>query len=288
MTGRYSQRRLAWALILILGLITVYFLSRSLWLFLAPAPTLATDVDSAAPQAVAPIQPPVADQLAQRQLFGHYQPPDPLGLGIEAPETQLALTLRGVVAAETPGQGFAIIADGRGREGVYGVDAELEPGTRVLAVYPDRVILSRNGNRESLSLAEHRQGGGDQRFIRVTAAPAASQTVEPAPPQALDMARVRQNLTLNLATLSSTYRLLPVAGGGYRLSLNRGATGLMDAGLQQGDVITAANGAQLDSPLAVQQVIAEVLAGKPLTLTVRRGDEVIAVKPDLNALTGSR
>ncbi|MDZ7748687.1 MAG: type II secretion system protein N [Halofilum sp. (in: g-proteobacteria)] len=68
-----------------------------------------------------------------------------------APETQLNLTLRGVLTLGE-GNGFAFIVTGRGEESVY-TPGETLPGDATLErVYRDRVLLSRRGSLETLRL----------------------------------------------------------------------------------------------------------------------------------------
>lgn len=70
------------------------------------------------------------------------------------PETNLRLTLRGVLAAEGDFPGSALIEDNNSHTEAYLVGSTL-PGSAVLkAVRPDRVILERNGSLENLRFPE--------------------------------------------------------------------------------------------------------------------------------------
>ena len=227
----------------------------------------------------------VADSLADRHLFGRSESTDPLGLEQVQRVTDLALTLRGVVAAEDPGSGLAIIAAGRSGEKAYAVGAELPGDATLEAVLPDRVVLNRNGRRETLMLEGSARPGGAARIARPDQdAPApATRAAVTARPLTSNVPGAR-GFAININELAASYNLIPAPGGGFRINLGRDADALVATGLHQGDIIRAANGAALDNPALVQQVLAEVLLGKPLSLTVERGGRTITVKPDLETL----
>ncbi|MFZ2508858.1 MAG: type II secretion system protein N, partial [Steroidobacteraceae bacterium] len=69
-----------------------------------------------------------------------------------APATSANLSLAGTLAGMKPAPGWAIIGASAQPARVYATGATLPGGTRLLEVYPDRVILERNGARESLML----------------------------------------------------------------------------------------------------------------------------------------
>ena len=71
---------------------------------------------------------------------------------VSAPETRLKLELLGVFSDPETGQGWAIIAEEGGRHRAYKVDDQL-PGNAVLhSIGTDRITLTRNGRKESLSI----------------------------------------------------------------------------------------------------------------------------------------
>lgn len=65
--------------------------------------------------------------------------------------TGLAVTLLGVVAAEAPGVGYALLKLGAQETRVVRAGGLLAPGIRLQQVLPQRVILERNGSRETLA-----------------------------------------------------------------------------------------------------------------------------------------
>jgi general secretion pathway protein C len=94
-------------------------------------------------------------QLAGWHLLGvvvKEQAPVVVNTPIDAPDTRLKLVLHGVFASEKPGEAQAIIADPKGEEEHYGIGDKLPGNAELSEVYPDRVILLRNGRYETLRL----------------------------------------------------------------------------------------------------------------------------------------
>ncbi|ABM63139.1 type II secretion system protein N [Halorhodospira halophila] len=91
--------------------------------------------------------------VADHHLFG--RPPDDRDarpeIPTDAPETRLNLALKGVLAIGGEGQGAAIIEE-EGEHRVYFAGAKLASNAVVERVERDRVILSRDGDFEMLSL----------------------------------------------------------------------------------------------------------------------------------------
>jgi len=75
---------------------------------------------------------------------------------LDAPETRLKLTLRGVFASEDSSGGRAIVGDPQGKEENYAVGDPLPGGAKLSEIYPDRIILERNGRFETLRLPKER------------------------------------------------------------------------------------------------------------------------------------
>ena len=76
------------------------------------------------------------------------------------PATTANLTLAGTLAGREPEHGWAIIGASGQSARVYATGAALPGGAKLFAVYTDRVILDRNGARESLLLPRLAGGAG--------------------------------------------------------------------------------------------------------------------------------
>jgi len=77
---------------------------------------------------------------------------DLAALAAQAPETSLKLTLRGTLNEEGEDVGIAIIADESGEHRRYRVGDELPGGAQLVGIAAGRVLLSRGGVTEGLSL----------------------------------------------------------------------------------------------------------------------------------------
>jgi len=193
-----------------------------------------------------------------------------------APATSANLTLAGTLAGIQPEQGWAIIGASGQAARVYATGAALPGGSKLFAVYPDRVILDRGGARESLMLP--RLSGG-------SAAPMAAASLPGAAPQAESLAdSVRQLLVQNPATGGDLLRPQPVfAGGtlkGYRVYPGRNRAQFVSLGLQPGDLVMAVNGAALDDPNRGLEILRGIGQGSAVTLTIDRGGQQQQISVD--------
>ena len=275
----------------------VYLLTRFLWLALgwnAPLPS----AGPAPPSDAAQLAP--AASLSRWHLFGN------AGLLIDnralanAPETNLPIDLRGVLAGEDPKHGRAFIADANGERG-FNVGQEIAPGVTLDAVYPDRVALSRGGAIEVLKLRSSDANAvptaavssGASATALVTpfttptrhASPATpgapidrtmfGQVTAPSLPMAgIDMEKVKQQLGVDPAVLANQITPLPVMENGkfvgVRLSGGQHVAALQKLGLQPEDVVTAINGVAVTDPSRIGPAVAGLAQAARIEVTVRR------------------
>lgn len=157
-------------LTLALVVLVIYQLARLTWQLVPapdvpPAPATPANVVPSAPAAPERDRPSAAN-IAGWHLFGQADPGTGPGVGggraapIDAPETRLNLTLRGLFATEDPERARAIIAAPNGEERSYRVEDELPGGAELSAIYADRIILQRNGRYETLRLPRESLEGG--------------------------------------------------------------------------------------------------------------------------------
>jgi general secretion pathway protein C len=189
----------------------------------------------------------------------------------DAPATSANLTLAGTLAGREPEQGWAIIGASGQTARVYATGASLPGGAKLFAVYPDRVILDRNGARESLLLPRLSGGSGAPVAARAGGLP-------PVAAQNASIAdSVRQLLVQNPSAGAELLRPQPVfAGGslrGYRVYPGRNRAQFAGLGLQPGDLVLAVNGAALDDPNRGLEILRGVGQGSAVTLTVERGGQ---------------
>ncbi len=183
----------------------------------------------------------------------------------DAPATSANLALAGTLAGADPSTGWAIIGASGQSARVYATGSALPGGTKLVAVYPDRVIIDRSGARESLLMPRLSSGSAG-----VAYAPPAAQA--PLTPDDL----VRQVLGQESA-VNELLRPQPVyAGGqlrGFRVYPGRDRTLFARTGLQPGDLVMAINGAALDDPQRGVETLRGIGQGAPVTVTVDRNGQ---------------
>ncbi len=221
------------------------------------------DEGAGAPVAVDVAAVPVVDlpAIVNAHLFGIA--PD-AGNPSDVPATSANLSLAGTLAGTDPSSGWAIIGATGQPARVFATGASLPGGTKLVAVYPDRVILDRGGARESLLLP--RLSGAAGGF----APPVAQSGETPAD-------YVRQMLAQDPAAASELLRPQPVyAGGqlrGFRVYPGRNRAQFARIGLQPGDLVMSINGASLDDPQRGLETLRSIGQGAPVTLTIDRNGQ---------------
>ncbi len=188
-----------------------------------------------------------------------------------APATSANLTLTGTLAGRVPEHGWAIIGASGQMARVYATGTALPGGAKLFAVYPDRVILDRNGSRESLMLPRLSGNAG------ASFAPRVAGQAQGGAANASLADSVRQMLAQNPQAGGDLLRPQPVfAGGslrGYRVYPGRNRAQFSGLGLQPGDLVMAVNGAALDDPNRGLEILRGVGQGSAVTLTIERGGQ---------------
>jgi general secretion pathway protein C len=178
--------------------------------------------------------------------------------------TQMNLVLVGTIAHADPAKGYAIVGDSAATARVYSVGKTITGGTKLHAVYTDRVILDRGGKLESLLLPKKFTGGG------MAAAPL---------PQANPMLgqRLQELAAQNPGAITEIIRPQPVfANGqqrGYRVYPGRNRQQFSKLGLMPGDLVTAINGTPLDDPARGMEILQSMNSATQVTVTVERNGQ---------------
>ncbi|MBA3563737.1 MAG: type II secretion system protein GspC [Gammaproteobacteria bacterium] len=266
--GRASRTLPQWVAA-VFAIVIAFQLARLVWL-LIPSPAedpAATAVRAGQPTATGNTLIDVTG-IVEAHFFGKADPQanviaTPLD---DVPESNAALSLRGTIAANEPGQAIAIIADGSGSEKIYKIDDALPGGLSLHAVQPDRVILNRAGQLEALLLPREAEMAGTpaRQYVRPTQVP---QPVQQAP-------SVRELVTENADTLTDIIRPQPVfANGkqrGYRIYPGRKRDAFAELGLKPGDLVTEINGTTLDDPASGMEVFRSLGDAAQVSVTVER------------------
>lgn len=234
--------------------------------------------------------------IAQWRLFGNLTAAADARAALGAPDTDLKLTVLGVIAAEDPKAGLAILRSDQAGERRYAVGDEVLPGVTLDSVLPDRILLSRGGVLEALRLPRELLPGvaGSQppppgaaaahpaatpSGAATTAAGTAQPFVTPnVVPAGIDWNRAMADLRVDPERLAREVSLLPVLEGGRMVGVRVSAgpnQALVNAmGLRPDDVVTAINGIPLDSPGRAAEVSRALANARSATIEVRRDGKI--------------
>jgi general secretion pathway protein C len=220
-------------------------------------------VAAAAPQA--PPTPAVdVGAIVNGHLFGVAGAPDAGTDPNAVAATQMNLVLVGTIANTDPQLGYAIIGDSAATARVHAVGKTITGGTKLHAVYPDRVILDRGGRLEALLLPKKFTGGG-------AVAPPLQQS------NAMLGQRLQDLAMQNPAAITEIIRPQPVfANGqqrGYRVYPGRNRQQFSKLGLMPGDLVTAINGTPLDDPARGMEILQSINTAAQVTVTVERNGQ---------------
>jgi general secretion pathway protein C len=222
------------------------------------------------------------EQIAAANLFGRSQA-STSGAPLDAPETALNLTLKGILAYGSERSSRALIADGSGKERPYGVGDDIPGGATLKAIHADRVILERSGRFETLRLERGKSGSS----VATISTPTVSQpSVATRAGEARTLGELRNELLKEPAKASQYVRLQPVyAEGklqGYRIYPGANRTLFQSAGLRAGEMVTSVNGVALDDAAKALQLLGDLRDVSQLSLTLERGGETRSINLNLN------
>lgn len=251
---------------LLLVVLLAHALSQLTWLLL-PAPGQALPpLSVSAPATQVPTD---YRQIARLHLFGQASREAARSSApVEAPETRLNLTLRGILFNTEPGLTRAIIsAPGRDDE-AYQVGGQVPGGATIDQIYADRVMLLRNGQYEMLRLPEEAAAGARTPAARTARQPAARGGGS-------DMASIRQDIVSNPQHVANYIQGEPVnrAGGGiagFRVFAGQNRAVFDQSELEEGDIVTNVNGIQLDGLDKAAEAMEQLSSSNAVTITVLR------------------
>jgi general secretion pathway protein C len=246
-----------------------YYLARLFWLAYPAGPRAPWQPPALLAQTGQPA-PGLTDYatITAAHLFGEVsnEPPSLTGdAALTAPDTSLALQLRGAIAADDPRFAHAIIADGSGSEHVYFVNSTLPGGATVQQIQADRVILARGGQLEVLRLPRAGQGAGGAPGAGFSPAPFGGNPGQ---------SNVQELVAQNAAGFLEVVRPQPFMPNGqlkgYRIYPGPNRQQFASLGLRAGDLVTEINGIALNNPAQGMEVFRSLGDAPQVTVTVER------------------
>ncbi|MDH5257820.1 MAG: type II secretion system protein GspC [Gammaproteobacteria bacterium] len=224
----------------------------------------------------------------------------PVPAAQDAPDTQLRLILKGVVASADMMDAWAIVADKMGNEDSYGIEAPLPGGAILKEIYSDRIILLHNGRMETLRLPKDELGsnnsarsisGGNGRSTRnrggARSASRASNNVSRLSSQAAQTLRTYKDKLLNdPQSVMNSVRAEPYRESGrlkgYRIFPGQDKDLFGQMGLEPGDIVTSVNGIELDSPLKGLEIMQQLSDTANVSVNVLRNGVSQTFESSLN------
>lgn len=226
--------------------------------------------------------------IANNHLFGNAQVRAQSDAA-SAPQTSIPLVLTGIIAADDPRNGLAILGENAASAKVFAVGDTVPGGVKLHSVLSDKVILDRNGTLESLMLPRQ---SGPPLAMAATPPPALPNSENPI------VDRMRQLIANEPGAIADIMRPQPVfAQGkqrGYRVYPGRNRQAFIRLGLRPGDLVTAINGTPLDDPARGQEVFATLGSSSEAHVTVMRNGrqqdltlQMAQIAQEAEALVGS-
>lgn len=197
--------------------------------------------------------------------------------GTSAPDTNLNLSLTGVIAADDPAIALAFIRVAGGQEKSYAINEQVAGGAVVKEIHHDRVILSRNGRFETLRMPQKFSG---ITMEEETSPPPStkSNTIRPAVTMA-EVQKYKQKLLTAPNELTGLIRQRPVRRGGkiagYRLFPGSDRELFNRLGLKPGDIITAVNDLPLTDPASAMELYGQLPTMGQLNIKLERAGQSI-------------
>ncbi|ORE88434.1 general secretion pathway protein C [Oceanococcus atlanticus] len=281
---------------LLLAVLLGVQLAKLIWL-LVPAP----EQGLWAPRPAEPAQASAAQRpsstinvaaIQQAKLFGEFRPEAAIAQAQsteDAPDTNLRLKLRGILAMQDAADSRALIEQTRGELKAYAVGMAIPGGAELHSIYVDRVLLERGGRLETLRLEKDEVVDTSPRN---TASATSSRALGGSAPRILDAATSAKlstirNELLNDPTKASQYlRVQPARSNGamrgYRIYPGRNRELFQQAGLRPGDIVTSVNGVSLDDPSKSFQLLGDLSSAQQLNLQIERGGQLQSVSVNLN------
>lgn len=215
---------------------------------------------------------PKLDVIIGARLFGVYQPQ---ASNLDAaPDTSLNLNLLGIFAGTRKEESRALIGQPNGDERPYSIGEDVVNGVNLQAIFADRVVLSRNGQLETLRLDKDKPSAG---FT-------GDSTPSPGGPQSLG--QVRQELLADPNKASEYIRIQPVNMNGqmkgYRVYPGQNQTLFNNVGLHPGDLVTSVNGIQLDDTQKAMQMLSDISKAGSASLVIDRGGQPQTINVNFN------
>ncbi|NOY71123.1 MAG: hypothetical protein GXP14_01900 [Gammaproteobacteria bacterium] len=205
---------------------------------------------------------------------------------VKIADTDLKLTLRGILASGDVTVARAIIADDRARkEDLYKIGSKVPGGAILEEVNAEHIVLSRSGRLEILRLPNERLSAG-LGMARQTN-PSRQNSLATTNSQSgfdanASLREVRDSLMRDPQSLALLMAAEPQVGAdgkvtGFKLGQGQDARILRRFGLRRGDVVTMVNGVQLNGLNKLPELMKVLPSAQKLTIEYQRRGKMRSV-----------
>ena len=279
---------------IILAVILAVMLASLFWLLVTPKEEQPTPAITQTPENVPPVTVTHYGQMiANQHIFGKVDKAKPVvPKKVTPPVTRLNLVLHGIVARKGR-KSYAIIANGKAKQGIYAVGEEPQSGVKIDSILPRKVILRHGGKLEELALPEKVKASRSNNHlppVNTIASPHLN-PVGMSPSEVSggnklpenDLGALRDALTNNpdkILEIASITESKDQDGNliGFRLSPGKNRKLFRKLGLRPGDIVTEVNGVVLDSPAKGLMIMNELSSAASISITVKRGDQEVSIQ----------
>jgi general secretion pathway protein C len=206
-----------------------------------------------------------ANLVVQAHVFGEPVVAAPVDAA-NAPETQLALSLSGVIATKDPNKGYAILGAADKPSHLYRIGASLQDvaaSGRLHQVFVDRVVLDLDGRLQTLRLPHGGLPVGITPGHTAVVATSEAQGSTAGPEQGLGVISPAEGVFANLNVEQHN-----VDGRAAGLLMHPAKRFQREYGLKDSDVLTAVNGVEITGTDDLASTLET--SAKSLSLTVLR------------------
>jgi type II secretion system protein C len=183
--------------------------------------------------------------------------------------------LNGVVVSGANGASGAYFGSPGGAAQLYLIGQELPGGGRLVGVYPDKVIIERNGVEVPLELHARLAAGS---LVSPAYSGEAGANGNGVPPMQVDPLRESQSFPVDLMRVQPAYS--NGAFRGLRVYPGREGTRFAAAGLEPGDLVLALDGQPVERRLAELDVALRSDRGQAVVLSVERAGREVSIAVD--------
>ncbi|MCW8093267.1 type II secretion system protein GspC [Alteromonas sp. ASW11-130] len=285
------QKQLHLLLVVLLSLYLLAFAARLVWQII-PEPTVSTppvNIANTSQTARGSKRGGDISQIQRLNLFGEVRQDEqpPVEQVTEAPETQLNLTLTGVVASSLVESGAAII-ENRGTQNTYGLGEKIEGTNATLhQVFHDRVIIRNGARHETLMLdgVDFAQAQKRTSSRMIPSNRPIQRDEEASRRISEEAAELAESLRDKPASFTDFISITPQTQDGqligYQVRPGKSPELFEAVGLSTGDVIVQINGLDLTDAQQSMEAMNELREAQVLELTVSREGDMHTIYLDL-------